>query len=138
MLRSMVISVTHEEAAIADFHEVAYAGMLSFRPLLLISELRSRRCSPVFRALILAFAAVAAHAQMSTPHPSFEVLTHRMNVDVDGAPNAYGPPGKPALDAPKNAHYGSVANFGGGPDRVERPWRSTRAIRSKGASTREK
>lgn len=28
-----------------------------------------------------------------------------MDVDVDGAPNAYGPHGKPALDIPKHAHY---------------------------------
>ena len=28
-----------------------------------------------------------------------------MDVDVDGAPNAYGPPGKPTLDVPINAHY---------------------------------
>jgi hypothetical protein len=28
-----------------------------------------------------------------------------MDVDVDGAPNAYGPPGKPALDVLLNAHY---------------------------------
>jgi len=28
-----------------------------------------------------------------------------MDVDVDGAPNAYGPPGKPALDTPLDAHY---------------------------------
>jgi hypothetical protein len=28
-----------------------------------------------------------------------------MDVDVDGAPNAYGPPGKPALDVLINAHY---------------------------------
>ena len=26
-------------------------------------------------------------------------------MDVDGAPNAYGPPGKPTLDALMNAHY---------------------------------
>ena len=30
-----------------------------------------------------------------------------MFVDVDGAPNAYGPPGKPALDFEKNAHHGA-------------------------------
>jgi hypothetical protein len=30
-----------------------------------------------------------------------------MFVDVDGAPNAYGPPGKPALDFEKNAHRGA-------------------------------
>jgi hypothetical protein len=28
-----------------------------------------------------------------------------MDVDVDGAPNAYGPPGKPALDTLLDAHY---------------------------------
>ena len=28
-----------------------------------------------------------------------------MDVDVDGAPNAYGPPGSPTLDVLKNAHY---------------------------------
>src|SRR5215470_8757839 len=27
-----------------------------------------------------------------------------MAVDVDGAPNAYGPPGKPTLDDERNAH----------------------------------
>lgn len=37
--------------------------------------------------------------------PSFELLTHRMDVDVDGAPNAYGPPGSRALDSLKHAHY---------------------------------
>lgn len=55
-------------------------------------------------ALAAAFAATA-YAQKPTPHPSFEVLTHGMTVDVDGAPNAYGPPGKPALDNAIDAHY---------------------------------
>jgi hypothetical protein len=56
--------------------------------------------------IVLALAAAdALHAQTSAPHPSFEVLTHRMDVDVDGAPNAYGPPGKPTLDDLINAHY---------------------------------
>lgn len=36
---------------------------------------------------------------------SFELLTHRMDVDVDGAPNAYGPPGSSTLDSLKHAHY---------------------------------
>jgi hypothetical protein len=40
-----------------------------------------------------------------SPHPSFEILTHRMDVDVDGAPNAYGPPGTHPLDELRNAHY---------------------------------
>ena len=55
-------------------------------------------------ALALTFAD-ASRAQTSPPHPSFEVLTHRMDVDVDGAPNAYGPSGKPTLDVLMNAHY---------------------------------
>ena len=32
----------------------------------------------------------------------------KMTVDVDGAPNAYGPPGKPALDFERNAHTGGT------------------------------
>lgn len=43
-----------------------------------------------------------------TPLPKsapFELLTHRMDVDVDGAPNAYGPLGSKALDSLKHAHY---------------------------------
>ena len=35
----------------------------------------------------------------------FTILTRRMDVDVDGAPNAYGPPGLPTLDNLRNAHY---------------------------------
>jgi len=49
--------------------------------------------------------AFALHAQSAQKHPSFEILTRRMDVDVDGAPNAYGPPGEPALDTPLDAHY---------------------------------
>ncbi len=59
--------------------------------------------SVVISALAL-FSVSAAQTQKPTPHPSFEVLTHRMDVDVDGAPNAYGPPGKPALDNEIDAH----------------------------------
>ena len=44
-------------------------------------------------------------AQTPASHRCFEVRTHRMDVDVDGAPNAYGPPGKPTLDDLLNAHY---------------------------------
>ena len=35
----------------------------------------------------------------------FTLLTHRMDVDVDGAPNAYGPPGSHTLDNLRDAHY---------------------------------
>jgi hypothetical protein len=57
-------------------------------------------------AWVLALSGSAAsHAQSGKQHPSFEMLTRRMDVDVDGAPNAYGPSGKPALDILLNAHY---------------------------------
>jgi hypothetical protein len=95
----MAISFTHEER---------YRGTSSSPPCRQIARLLNRRFSQSFPAVIAAFAvtaAVATRAQTSTSHPSFEVQTHRMNVDVDGAPNAYGPPGKPALDVLINAHF---------------------------------
>jgi hypothetical protein len=49
--------------------------------------------------------AAAAYAQNGKQPLSFEILTRRMDVDVDGAPNAYGPPGKQALDILLDAHY---------------------------------
>ncbi len=66
------------------------------------------RCVQRFLAIALAIASsatVASHAQNGKQHPSFEILTHRMDVDVDGAPDAYGPPGKQALDTLLDAHY---------------------------------
>jgi hypothetical protein len=51
----------------------------------------------------LALSSVAA-AQAPEPK-SFTLTTHRMDVDVDGAPNAYGPPGTRTLDELRNAHY---------------------------------
>jgi len=57
-------------------------------------------------ALVFSFSAtVAAQAQNGTGRPSFEILTHRMDVDVDGAPNAYGPADKETLDTLLDAHY---------------------------------
>jgi hypothetical protein len=58
-----------------------------------------------WRTLVLAalLGAVALHAAPS--QPSFEILTQRMDVDVDGAPNAYGPPGSHPLDELRDAHY---------------------------------
>jgi hypothetical protein len=53
---------------------------------------------------------VVGHAQRPGSHPCFEVLTQQMTVDVDGAPNAYGPPDKPTLDDLINAHYLERAN----------------------------
>jgi len=60
--------------------------------------------------LAIAFASalsvtVVSRAQIEQQHPSFEILTHRMDVDVDGAPNAYGPPGTQTLDTLLDAHY---------------------------------
>jgi hypothetical protein len=78
-----------------------------------MAELQICRCIHPFLAIALAFTlcvAVASHAQSGERHPSFEILTHRMDVDVDGAPNAYGPPGKRTLDILLNAHYLNRAN----------------------------
>jgi hypothetical protein len=43
-------------------------------------------------------------AQPKQAQRFFEILTHRMNVDVDGSPRAYGPPGIDTLDDLRNAH----------------------------------
>jgi len=69
-----------------------------------------QNCRCVNRFLLIALAcalsvSVAAHAQNAEEHPFFEILTHRMDVDVDGAPNAYGPPGTQTLDILRDAHY---------------------------------
>ena len=48
---------------------------------------------------------VSLHGQSGKQHASFEILTRRMDVDVDGAPNAYGPPGTQPLDVLLNAHF---------------------------------
>ncbi len=55
--------------------------------------------------VLVSSVAVASHAQTVKRHASFQILTRRMDVDVDGAPNAYGPPGKAALDTLLDAHY---------------------------------
>lgn len=73
-----------------------------------MAELQNWRCIYPLLTIAWAFAlsvAVAAHGQNGKQHPSFEIQTHRMDVDVDGAPNAYGPPGKQTLDILQNAHY---------------------------------
>lgn len=72
------------------------------------AELRNWQCTRPF--LVIAWACAlsvtaAMQAQNERQARSFEILTHRMDVDVDGAPDAYGPPGKPALDFLLNAHY---------------------------------
>ena len=61
-----------------------------------------RSCFAVALALALS---VSAPGQQTQQHSSFEILTQRMDVDVDGAPNAYGPRGKRTLDILLNAHY---------------------------------
>lgn len=54
---------------------------------------------------VLVFASqVLAAKSAKAPVTSFELLTHRMDVDVDGAPRAYGPPGSDTLDDLRNAH----------------------------------
>jgi hypothetical protein len=58
---------------------------------------------------IILLAAIALQP-MSPQAPTFVELTTAMAIDVDGAPNAYGPPGKPALDFELNAHRGAKAS----------------------------
>jgi hypothetical protein len=60
---------------------------------------------PVLAIALAITVTAAARARPPQPHRSFEIRTHRMDVDVDGAPNAYGPPGKQTLDVLLNAHY---------------------------------
>jgi hypothetical protein len=72
-------------------------------------EITILQASPNF-LLALALACFCSVTAVALPpnhqhHPSFERLTRRMDVDVDGAPNAYGPAGKPTLDFLVNAHY---------------------------------
>ena len=57
----------------------------------------------VFAFVLFTVDAVIPSLRAQAPAPSFEILTHRMDVDVDGAPTAYGPPGKPTLDYLHNA-----------------------------------
>ena len=76
----------------------------------------SLRCTPPLAALrrgisltLVGFGPVllpaTSYAAARTHSPaSFELLTRRMDVDVDGAPRAYGPPGSDALDYLSNAH----------------------------------
>jgi hypothetical protein len=76
-------------------------------------ELQNCRWTRPFLAIALAFAlsvTVASHALNGKKPPSFEILTHRMDVDVDGAPEAYGPPDKQTLDILLDAHYLNRAN----------------------------
>jgi hypothetical protein len=76
-------------------------------------ELHNCQFTRPFLAIALAFALSvtdASHAQNEKQHPSFKILTHRMDVDVDGAPDAYGPPGKQTLDILLDAHYLNRAN----------------------------
>jgi hypothetical protein len=61
-----------------------------------------KRLSAVGVVCLWVAAGAAVRAQ---GRASFEIVTRRMDVDVDGAPNAYGPPGKPALDDLLSAHY---------------------------------
>ena len=63
------------------------------------------RKGQIICGVLFVFLANAMAVAASGDPPSFEILTRRLDVDVDGAPNAYGPPGSPTLDFLKNAHY---------------------------------
>jgi hypothetical protein len=53
---------------------------------------------------ILCLSLLSGAMLAQTPRRSFELETHRMDVDVDGSPTAYGPPGYKTLDILQNAH----------------------------------
>jgi hypothetical protein len=74
---------------------------------------RSRRRHGFFRGaaftaplwLAMGSSVAAAHAAADSGQPQFYFdLRTRMTVDVDGAPNAYGPANLPTLDYLRNAH----------------------------------
>ena len=70
-------------------------------------ELLSYRCVRCYSAVALVLALSASVAMNALKGPQrkfFEILTRRMDVDVDGAPNAYGPRNKPTLDDLISAH----------------------------------
>jgi hypothetical protein len=48
--------------------------------------------------LVLSLTLATAQLPTNPRSQAFTLQTHRMDVDVDGAPNAYGPPGSHALD----------------------------------------
>lgn len=70
------------------------------------------RLSPAGLVTCLALASLGpARPSFAAPDsPPFIDLRVRMNVDVDGAPNAYGPPGYRTLDYEKNAHHDARLN----------------------------
>ena len=73
-----------------------------------MAKLQNCRCVTRFLAIAWVFALsgpVVSRAQNGKEPPFFEILTHRMDVDVDGAPNAYGPPGTETLDTLRDARY---------------------------------
>lgn len=57
-----------------------------------------------FSTALFLMGSMGATAQISHALRSFDLQTHRMDVDVDGAPRAYGPPGMETLDDLRNAH----------------------------------
>jgi hypothetical protein len=63
-----------------------------------------RRHAILLPSAIVLMCGMCVSAEAGHAPPSFEILTHRMDVDVDGAPRAYGPPGSDTLDNLRNAH----------------------------------
>jgi hypothetical protein len=102
----MARGVRHEKTATSDsFAERVPEAQPFVRPFQQFSHSHCKRSGTALVCLSLALAGLPAQGQTPVQHASFELLTHRMDVDVDGAPNAYGPPGMAALDIPLNAHY---------------------------------
>ena len=97
--------------------EIAYYLTESWYEHLPISDKVAKLCVPVGGAtpmirvplpLVIVLTCSVAGRQESTP-PVQLALSIPVKIGVDGAPNAYGPPGKPALDYELNAHRGAKA-----------------------------
>ena len=96
----MVSAVSRVRAATSPAQTLAPQRSSRHLPTLLL-QAQGLFALILFTSPLLA-AAVNVPSSKSAP---FQLLTHRMDVDVDGAPNAYGPPGSKALDSLKHAHY---------------------------------
>jgi len=69
-----------------------------------LNRQETRRYAILLPNVCLLLCGMSLCAQAKPAPQSFELQTHRMDVDVDGAPRAYGPPGSDTLDYLRNAH----------------------------------
>src|ERR1022692_4876506 len=92
---------------------VSYLIAESAQRLLVLCRVHSAVRNLTMHKLLILIIAVSltpfGRAQAVTPTPPPVEITTAMKIDVDGAPNAYGPKGKETLDYELNAHEGARA-----------------------------